>query len=283
MHFNEAFDPFRALASAWTLIRRAPAALLVGGLLFWVCELGQSGPGQGKIRVEDFDEFKQLDDVARHLAEAFLAGIGGVFLLFACVLGIAVWLFECLVRVGFASAVERAMVSGSDELGDLFKAQGRWGTMVLTTLVQAILQVLALLPGLALGGLAGAGVGVTTQSAGAGVAVGVVVGLCYLPVWMYVVLGLSLATFAVAVEGMSVTEAISRSWFLVRGHRWSLFLYWVVMALVELTFCCCCLLLFLPTTFSKVATYESYLRLVKSGDPSTWSTPPPTATDTPGA
>lgn len=281
MHFHEAYDPFRALKSAFGLVRKAPAALLIGGLLLWICEdvhlLGNFG-GEQKVDLSNVDpaDSERVREVAGQLGEMLAVGVASALGVFLCGLAIAGFLFGSLVRVGMARSVERALSEGADEIEDLFQSRGRWGSMVLTRLLQGLVEFAAALPGLAIIALAVIATLAATDDGAVAAGVGVVAALLYVPVLVYVWLGVMLAPYAAAVEGMGPTEALSRSWALVRGHRWTLLLYWLVMALVQvLLLCaCCCMLLFLPKTWAETAGFESYLRLVRSGDPSSWNDKP---------
>jgi hypothetical protein len=287
MHFNEAYDPFRALKSSWEILKAAPASILIGGLLLWVCGHG-AGVGfqfestDVEIDASDVDSLGEGFRVAQDVVREVLSGFGLLIALAAFSFAVTVWLFRCLVEVGLAGAVERVLVTGEDDLGDLFRPRGRWGTYVLATLLGLLFLVLAALPGLALGGL-GAAVAytLTQERAAVPIAFGAVT-LLYLPVLVYVGLGISLARYAVACEGLGVTEAFSRSWELVRGRRWTLFLYHVVFLLTEL---CCCLwcFLFVPTSLIETAKLDSYLRLTHAGEPRTWGTEPRADAATPPA
>lgn len=275
MHFNEAFDPFRALRSTWRILKTAPGAVLVGGLLLWICD-------EGALWVEARFEFPhdvQFDFTTPESAREGLSTIldhwaplvAGGFGLFIAALAIAAFLFGSLVHVGYAAAVERALTQHEDDLGDLFEARGRWGSMVLVRLLGLLVKALIALPGLALAAFAAvAAIASTEQSGFALLAAGLVL-FAYLPVAVYLWLGFALAPLAVAVEGLGPTEALGRSWQLVRGHRWTLFLYLLVLRLAGLLLlCCCCVLFFGGTILEQTSLVDSYLRLIKSGEPETW-------------
>lgn len=276
MHFNEAYDPFRALKSSWKVLRTAPASVLVGGLLLWVCDEGHALVSFDD-RVDravgvDSTDLDALRDTAGELAREFFTGFASGLGAFLCVLSLAAFLFGSLIRLGFAAAVERALVQGTDELGDLFQARGRWSSMVLVRLLYGLAILGVMLPGAAFAGLAAVGAMVATETPEFAAVSAVLALVAYLPIACYVVLGVSLAPYAVAVEGLAPVEAMSRSWGLVRGHRWTLFLYYVVISITGtlLTFCTCCLFFFGSSVVSETCNVEAYLRLVKSGEPDTW-------------
>src|SRR5262249_47725387 len=156
--------------------------------------------------------------------------------------------------------VERALRREPESLAELFKGQGLWAQMLLTRVLRFVLLAAATLP-LALVIAIPLLIGAATDAPKISfVVIGVLCAIAYLPVIAYVALGLSLAPCAVAIEGMSATEAISRSWTLVRGHRLQLFLYFFVLGVLELI---CCCTLFLATMFTSVAYFESYVQLVR--------------------
>jgi len=104
---------------------------------------------------------------------------------------------------------------------------------------------------------------------GVGWIFGSVFALAYLPVWCYVNLGFLLVEEALAVESLRPIEAVRRSWSVAEGNRIQLLLYAILMVLVEyagLLLCCvtACLgwiLIPIAQTWTRVAWYESYLRL----------------------
>ena len=97
-------------------------------------------------------------------------------------------------------------------------------------------------------------------------------GLLYLPVIVYVGLGLSLVKQAVAYEGLRPTQAIRRSWDLVAGQRWMLFLYLIVLGLFTLLgVCLCCVgYLLLTGPLTLIAQHESYLALTRGAERPSW-------------
>ncbi len=244
MQFSEAYDPFRAFGQSTQLMRRAPAALLVGGALLVLLD----GGGGGGSQVE--------------LGGGGLEGVIVAALIFgACVVGLAVFAFTSLLRVGFTRSVRRAAQEGTDDIADLFRGTDRWLAMVLTRLLQGVILVAVSIPGLVVAGLLAliaSGIGGDDLAAG----VAVLAGIFYLPFIVYVLLGFSLAKYAVALEGCDPIAALERSWRLVDGHRVQLFLYCVAMAIATLLgLVLCCVGVFLTGALAEVAAVESYLRL----------------------
>lgn len=288
MHFREAFDPFRALQSAFALLRKAPLALLFGGFLLWICEdglptVGFGGDGSHDVELNGLNA-EQFREVLTEVGRETILAIEGAAIVFALGLLLAGFLLASLLRIGMARATERTLTEGGAELEDLFQSRGRWTTMVAVRLLHALLWVLVLLPAVALFLVALFGSLALSDNGGRAVGVGIVTFLLVLPAVIWVLLGWSLAPYAVAIEGMGVIESFSRSWSLVRGHRWTLFLYFLVMFVVRAILgstccvCSCCLSFPLTTAWTETATFESYLRLVRSGDPSTWLDKPADST-----
>lgn len=279
MIFREAFDPFRALGAAFRVFAKSSAALLLGGFLIWLCDLAPQFGSQisrhnFEVNVEDWQNVDQASHAVLDAARAAFAGVTALLMGFACILGIAAWLFRCFIRVGFAGCVERTLTTGRAEPAHLFDARGRWVAMALTSLLCGIINFLAVVPGIAAVGLTAALVYAGTDS---GVAAGIsaaVIAVAYIPVAVYVWLGVALSGLAVALEGMDPTEAIARSWLLMRGHRWQLVWFWLVMTVPQVVCCLGCCLLFLPAMIEHTAWAESYLRLVREGEPETWVKPP---------
>lgn len=271
MPFRDAFDPIRALKSAFQVISQSPAAIILGGFLLWICDVARAGiphPGFGQKRsAEDLENVKQVAHAAWDALSAALTGLTLVWLTFALAFAIAAWLFRCVVFIGFAGSVEKTLERGSADTAGLFDARGRWASLALTQIVCGVLVFLSVLPGVAVAGIVAALVAAGTDKPLLAGLLAAAIVLLYLPIVLYIGLGLSLAGHAVAIEDMRTNEAIVRSWLLVRGHRWSLLLFWIVMALIHVL---CCCLVFGPTMVTETAAIDGYLRLVKGADPSLW-------------
>lgn len=240
MRFRDAYDPFRALGGAWTLIRRAPATILTGGFLIAIFN---QGPSFGfELSGEDWE-------VALACA--------------VCMVALAFYLLVSLFSVGFATAVERVAVQGQERIGDLFRARGRYWSMVLGQILLALLIMAAAVPFV----LVSAGVGFLVAAMGgeeAGVAVGALTFLLLLPALLYLWLGLAFVPHAIAFERKTPFEAVTRSLGLVRGNRLWLFWFYLVMIVFELLgLCCCGVGIIATTTVGTIASYEAYLRLVR--------------------
>lgn len=256
MRFREAYDPFRAMRGGWKLVQAAPLAVLVGALLLCLMDLG--GPGSGFSYSGD-------GDMSEPAAFVFVA-----MMCLVCIIGVAVFVFGSLLRVGYATVVERAAVTGEDRLGDLFRSRGRLLSMMFAQILSTVLGVLALAPFAALvvgAALLGAGMGGDEAAA----VLGILTGLLCIPGYVYVLLGLSLIPEAVAFERLWPFDAVARSWRLVSGNR--LWLFWFLLVkwmFVFLGFCFFCLGVFVTWTYSYVFTYEAYLRLIRD-DHDSWA------------
>jgi len=258
MEFSQAFSPIRSLGGAWRAVRSAPGPMVVGGLLMVLLGGGGGGGGvstrvgRANLSNSRFD-FPELAMVI-------------VIVLLALMLTAGLWLFTCLVRVGFASATERVLKTGDASAGEVFEARGLWTKMLLTTLLRAALFLGATFP-MFLGVLI---VTIIVNSEGhpaGGIAIvaGVIGGLLYLPILLYVFLGLALMPEACAIEGMGASDALRRSWGLASGHRLILLAYYVVLVLFTLLgLLACCVGVLFTGALVYVANYESYLRLVRS-------------------
>jgi hypothetical protein len=263
MIFQEAYDPVRSLGSAWNQIGRARLTLLLGGFLSFVTD---GGNGAGILRIgEHRDELPSWT-----IALLIVAAVG------ACVFGVLVLLFNSLIQIGLARALERVMSTGKQETTDLFEPRGLFGSMLLTQLLKMGVSIAASLPLVVIFGV----LALLSERAGlpegAAVAIGFAVFLIYLPVLIYVGVGVSLATQAVAIEGMRPMEAMSRSWSLAKGHRIRLCIYYFVMGIISVSgLLLCCVGVFATGAWTEVARFESYLRLVREGDPATWMRPAP--------
>lgn len=251
MSFAEAYDPFRALGEAWQMLRKAPLALLIGGLLLLCTDDGGS-VGYGNF----FDESKHFE--AWQVALIVLV-VGAV-----CAFGLALFLFNCWMRLGFASTLEKQFEGRAIDVGDLFQGRGSFMAMVLARLLKLLVFFVAALPAVAIVALAGlADSKLDLSDVALGIAAALAL-LAYVPVLIYVAIGISLVSEAVAIERMQPMEALSRSWSLARGQRLRLLLYGIVMTIVCVSgLCLCCVGILGTYTWTETAKLESYLQLVR--------------------
>ena len=250
MSFAEAYDPFRALGEAWQMLRKAPLGLLIGGLLLLFTDDG------GSVGFGNFSEDTNFE--AWEVALIALV-VGAV-----CAFGLALFLFNCWMRLGFASTLEKQFEGRPVDVGDLFQGRGSFMAMVLARLLKLLIFVVAALPAVAivlLAGLADSKLDLNEVSLGIAAALAL---LAYVPVLIYVGIGICLVSEAVAIERMQPMEALSRSWSLARGQRMRLLLYGVVMWILTVSgLCLCCVGILGTFTWAETAKIESYLQLVR--------------------
>lgn len=260
MNFAHAFDPIRALKTSWTLIQAAPAPLLIGGILLMITGGGGGDGGASNIALRGHDvDWREL--------RPLIPLIIGV----ACCLGLACFLFSSWLLAGFAHSIEEVLRKGTGEVGTVFDARGRFFDMILVRVLSALLVIAAVLPfGLVIlvcfllhhhHGL----------REGPAIALGVILAILYVPVLIYIALGLSLCEPAVALETLSPFGAIQRSWSLASGHRFQLFIFFLATGIFSLLgVCLCCVGVFLTGTMSEIARFESYLCATRPDDYQRW-------------
>lgn len=257
MEFTRAFSISRSLSNAWRLIFAAPVALLVGGGLLVLLD-GNSGFGVS---------FSDADDWGSRRIDAWMAPLVSVLFAFGCLVGILFFLGTSWLLCGFANAVEETARTGEDRIATVFDAKGRWLSMALVRLGRAAVLVLALLPFAAIvvvSVILHEGLDLPEELA---IVAGVLAGLLYLPIWIYIALGLALVVPAVALEGLDPVGAVARSWSLVRGNRLWLFVYAFVLLIVELAgLLACCIGVFFTGPLARIAWIDGYLALTRGDE-----------------
>ena len=250
MDFRTAFDPLRAFGVALRLFRRAPLTLLVGGMLLALTN-GPRSVLQGSFEGENVS--------------------------FEIGLGILLLPLHVLLRIGYAGALQRVLVTGEERFRDLFQHRGLYWRMAGAMVLQWGVQVLIALPFLVL--LGGPVVlGEEFDLDGVGWLVGGLFSLAYLPIWAYVALGFLLVPYVVSIESLRPVASLRRSWELSEPHRMNLLgmwfvgflveLAWVAVSLVFLLATCCIglplvlLLSLFPAAWIEAAWYEAMLRHV---------------------
>ena len=265
MEFNQAYDPIRALQTSWQLIRQSPLPLIIGGVVLVITD-GNGGGGGGNFG-NIFDGRGGARDPDWDVIAPMLIGVIG----FACCLGIAFFVISSWVRIGFANSVEEVLRTGQGDVGRVFEGKGRIVSMLLARLLAGLILVVAALPYLLVVLVAAMATAGFDQNWEIGFAILVAGAIVYLPVWVYVRLGLLLVPQAVALEGLQPVDSLRRSWSLVSGHRWMLLWYsiltWIWYAI---GFCACCVGIFLTGTMTEAAKTESYLALTRGGERKDW-------------
>jgi hypothetical protein len=245
MELRQAFDPVRALGVTGRLLVAAPVTLLLGGLILVLTDAEVHTVG----RVD-------WGDLHPRLLLPLLLGAG------ALCTALVLLVFNSLLQIGYAGAIQRVLVTGEERFKDLFQDRGLWLTMILARLLKWALLLCCALPFSVLAGgpvFVGELLGVRVL----GVVAAAVFSLAYLPVWAYVVLGLLLVEELVAIESRSPTEAMQRSWEIAEGNRLQLLLYLIVVKVVELSgFFLCGVGVLLTKPWARAAWYESTIRLV---------------------
>jgi hypothetical protein len=270
MHKTQAFQPFRALQSAWAILMKAPLPMWVGGLILVVVEsLGSGGGGGTEFR---FDEFEEIERFVWFLIP--LIGLG--LLLTLVVIAVTSWL-----KVGYYTGVESVMRDGSVEFEQLFKAQGRWLNVFLVHLFQLLLSLLLASPFL-IGTflMIGIGKGLGLEE-GPMFLIVVLFCLAYLPVYIYFLLGLILMTYPAALDGDGPMVSLTKSWTLASGIRVQLFLMGLLqLAMVIVGICACCLPALAAGILGHVMWCEAYIQATRDDMGEWWvhsrkvSTPP---------
>jgi hypothetical protein len=267
MPFSQAFDPIRSFQAAWKLLKQAPLSVLVGTLLpifvQFVLAIG--------LELLVFLPLGMSQALQRGRPEPWvlvlLVALGMGF-------GLVMTAFSCWIDAGFGRAVEQALRTGQDRTALVFSGAGRLGTLFLARLLCGLIgfacALAAMLPMLLLM-MVFMVLMQTDLPVALKLVAGVGIGLLWLLASAYVMLGLSLVTAVVVYEDCGPTEAIARSWRLVRGNRWQLvvfFLFQFVMSLVGML--ACGIGLFVAIPLAEVMRFEAYLALTQGREYPNW-------------
>ncbi|MEN3540517.1 glycerophosphoryl diester phosphodiesterase membrane domain-containing protein [Microbispora sp. ZYX-F-249] len=150
---------------------------------------------------------------------------GGVSQLVGGIIGYVMTFVGTTVLTGVLTRVlGRAVFGGRITVGEAWRlARSRVPALFGLVLLQGLILLLPLLALVAVFvSLAAAGAfdGTVNTTAGVGVLVGLLFFLAYIPYLLFFYTRLSLAAPAVVLEGRGVTDAMSRSWRLVKGDSW---------------------------------------------------------------
>lgn len=247
MPFRQAYDPFRALGGAWQLVTRAPATLIVGALLLCLCDHWGLG-----LRFEDGHP-------------AFLLWAAPLFTL-CCLAFLGLWVLSCVLTLGLAQGVRRAARGEPERLGVLFETSGRLFDLLLASLLRGLAWLAVALPcGVLVAGPIALGAAFDLEALG--LVLGILGGLAYLPLAVWLWLGLVLVPEAVAFEGRAPLAAFRRSFELARGNRLQLLFQALVLWLLSVGgFCLCFVGVFLTAPWARLAWFESFYRLSEESD-----------------
>lgn len=203
---------------------------------------------EGNVRIS----VENLTDVIWHASVGAMSVTGMVVVL----------LLACFFVTSFAGAVERIVRTGDGQAADLLNARGRFVNQLVASILGGCLYALAALPlWFFAEGLGWIGRAIDLPGiAAAGMVLGV---LIWIPIQIYIHLGLRFVAQAVALEDLAPVEAIRRSWTLVDGHRWQLLIYLIVVnVFAALGILACLVGVFVTGAMKATAINESYLRLI---------------------
>ncbi len=259
MNKSIAFQPTRVLSSAWDLMTKAPLPLWVGGLIVVIVQgLGGFGGGGGNIQIDGQDAEEWVWLIVPMMFISF-----GLSVL---VMGVTAWL-----KTGYYNGVRTVMRDGDVEFDRLYRAEGRWLTVFLTMLLQGVLTFAATLP-LVLIVLAAIFAGNAMGIDGGGRAgLILLVVLLYIPVLVYVHLGLVLMVFPAALDGFGPVESMRESWALADGERLQLFLIGLLQfGLFLVGLLACCVGAIGAGILAEVMWCEAYVQATRDRDDRRW-------------
>ena len=252
MHKTQAFQPIRALQSAWEILMKAPLPMWVGGLILVVVESLGSGGGGGNFQPNNIEDVEHILWI--------LVPIMGIGMLFAiAVVAVTSWL-----KTGYYLGIEGVMKNGDHEFEQLFKTHGRWLSVFLVHLFQLFLFLVTAVPFLLLIAMAVAiGSSLDLREGEIAATVGLVC-LFYLPVFFYLGLGYSLMTYAACLDGTGPVDSLQRSWSLASGIRIQLFLMVLLHVAITILGLCACLVGVIPASIiGHVMWTEAYVQATR--------------------
>lgn len=250
MRFSDAFDPFRGIANSWKLLLRAPAVVLIGGIVLMLTTYGDRGT-----------EYTTEGDVTAWEALGLAALTAG-----GCITAAILFVIASFVSLTFPRAVAGVVRTGESRVGALLEPGDQFLSMLLVRILTQLTLLAVWIPlFLAALTLVGAAAALGAPEIGAALAIPLV--LLWVPIALWVYLGIRLSELAVALEGLGPVDAIGRSWELTNGNRLSLFLFlfvtWVFALLGVLAFC---IGTFVTVPMRFTALYQAYLNLISERD-----------------
>lgn len=256
MSRGQAFNPLRAIESAWRIAMQAPLPIWVGGLIL--------------VMVQGFGGLRGQVNVQNSVVELiwFLVPMLG----FSLMLGFLSLLGVSWISVGYYRSIREVMRTGAAEFEDVVKPGGLFITMVVTRVVQTLLVLAAMLPYAippTVGMMLTEGLDLDD---GIGIAVALLGILLYLPFHIYIALGLVFMPYATALEEKTASQAITRSWEVARGCRWNLVLMGLMsFAMAIAGFLLCCVGILPASILIEVFWCEAYIQATDIlGDPEDW-------------
>lgn len=231
MRRAQAFNPIRAMESAWRLVIKAPLPMAVGGLILVVVQQ-VSGAGFQFGNDPTIRFHGDISHALPVLGPLLVIGLA----MFLVLYGVVAWL-----SVGYYNGVAEVMRTGTTEFGKLYDSRGRWLTVLLARVLRDVIGVMSF--GLLLIPVV---FGIISHEAldfdeGVSVLAAILGGLALLPIIVYLWLGLVFVPQAVALEDIGPVEAIARSWKLASGKRLWLLLFALItfaIGLLGLILCC---------------------------------------------
>jgi hypothetical protein len=297
MSADIAFDPGRGISHGIEAVKRIPIQLWLGGAILSFTGSGGSGCSVGdptqilQLLGEgggdgggdtgggfDFDFQAGLESLNASMLQTDpfgLMAIGGaaIFGMICCALvaGLLMFALKSFVQPGWYRLHEECLRTGGGEFSTLFSGQDLFLKMLLWNLLKGVIvfsaTLVCLVPAAGLGVAA-----VALESVGLGVVAGVV-GLSLLcGVTVYLQPGLAFGGEAITFDGLSVMDALARSWDLARGNRIQMIIFFVVLGLVNAAawvagMCLCCVGMFVTGPLARggtdLAATEAYLILTR--------------------
>ena len=265
MRFGDAYDPIRSLKTTWSLVKQAPLSTLIGGLLLALFSGGGGGGGA------NFGNISQHHDGSSSIDWSVLLPIVlGILGIVLCVV-IVCFLVSSWLLPGFARAIQHSLRTGSDDIARVFDASGRFVPVMLTRLLGLAISLLISLPFVAVTVVAFLIANTHRHADGAVVLLAVLAALAYLPIFIYLSLGLSLMQPIAAVEEATPSQALKRSWEIAHGNRWQLIWFFLFTGIFgAIGVCACCIGVFLTMPMAQVMQIEAYLALTRGDQYSSW-------------
>lgn len=267
------FSVSTSLPAAFENVNRAPVVVVAGSVFaFAINALGQCG---GRVSGSMGDLASTMEDLRQdpEVLMALLAAMG-LGLLLSCGLGVVVWIAQTWLAAGQLRVSREVLEGGEGAFSTLFS-----GRDVLLRMLLAGLLLFAINSGtFILAGLPAAPFfywAIEAIMAGDMDAFNLwmlvallILGIVTVPLATYVWAGVRLVTYAIALDGMGVMEALEHAWALANGKRIRMVNFAFVNAIfASLGLLACCIGVVYTGTVAQVAWVDAYLRVTgKLGD-----------------